>query len=125
MIGLMSTRPRPTHGVPIKSVANMEFHYVASVDEMKGFLTDKFGDGEEITRGANGARATADQAKAIVQDRPGIMVFMGNSPWGVHTEIWTGDDFNQGWIKGTTYPFGPGWAPVWFWSIGDPTLIDV
>jgi len=125
MIGLMSTRPRPTHGVPIKSVANMEFHYVASVDEMKGFLEDKFGDGEEITRGANGARATADQAKAIVQDRPGIMVFMGNSPWGVHTEIWTGDDFNQGWIKGATYPFGQGWAPVWFWSIGDPTLIDV
>ena len=53
------------------------------------------------------------------------MVFMGNSPWGVHTEIWTGDDFNQGWIKGATYPFGQGWAPVWFWSIGDPTLIDV
>jgi hypothetical protein len=124
MIGLQTTRPRPTHGVPIKSVANTVFRYVASVDEMKGFLKDKFGEGEEISRGANGARATADQAEAIVQDRPGIMVFMGNSPWGVHTEIWLGDDFNQDWMKGKT-PYGDGWAPVWFWSIGDPTLIDV
>ena len=126
MIGLQSKRkqPRPTHAVAIKSLANTVFHYVASVDEMKGFLKDKFGDGEEISRGANGARATADQAEAIVQDRPGIMVFMGNSPWGVHTEIWLGDDFNQDWMKGKT-PYGDGWAPVWFWSIGDPTLIDV
>jgi hypothetical protein len=22
-------------------------------------------------------------------------------------------------------PFGDGWAPVWFWSIGDPTLLDI
>ncbi len=124
MIGLMSTRPRPTHGVAIKSLANMEFHYVASVDEMKGFLTDTFGDGEEISRGANGGRATAEQAKAIIQDRPGIMVFMGNSPWGIHTEIGLGEDYNQNWMKGKG-PFGDGWAPVWFWSIGDPTLIDV
>ncbi|MGZ5912774.1 MAG: hypothetical protein ACXWLB_23085, partial [Reyranella sp.] len=51
MIGPQTTRPRPTHGVAIKSVANMVFRYVASVDEMKGFLTDTFGDGEEISRG--------------------------------------------------------------------------
>ncbi len=124
MIGLLTTRPRATHPVAIKSVANMVFRYVASVDEMKGFLTDMFGAGEEISRGANGARATADQAKAIIQDRPGIMVFMGSSPWGVHTEIWLGDDYNQRWMKGKG-PFGDGWAPVWFWGIGDPTLIDI
>jgi Type VI secretion system (T6SS), amidase effector protein 4 len=126
MIGLRTKRnpPRPTHVEKIKSVANMEFHYIASVDELKGFLTDTFGDGEEISRGANGARATEVQAKAIIQDRPGIMVFMGNSPWGVHTEIWLGDDYNQDWMK-RKGPYGDGWAPVWFWSIGDPTLIDV
>ena len=126
MIGLQSkrTQPRPTHAVAIKSLANTVFHYVASVDEMKGFLKDAFGEGEEISRGANGARATAEQAKAIIQDRPGIMVFMGSSPWGVHTEIWLGDDYNQNWMKGKG-PFGDGWAPVWFWSIGDPTLIDI
>ena len=50
----------------------------------------------------------------------GIVVFMGTSPWGVHTEIWTGNDFYQGWIKGKTAPFG--WAPVWFWSMGLPTV---
>ena len=120
----VGTQPRPTHAVAIKSLANTVFHYVASVDEMKGFLKDAFGEGEEISRGANGARATAEQAKAIIQDRPGIMVFMGSSPWGVHTEIWLGDDYNQNWMKGKG-PFGDGWAPVWFWSIGDPTLIDI
>ncbi len=126
MIGMRTKRnpPRPTHAEKIKAVANMEFHYIASVDELKGFLEDTFGEGEEISRGANGARATAEQAKAIIQDRPGIMVFMGSSPWGVHTEIWLGDDYNQGWMKGKG-PFGDGWAPVWFWSIGDPTLIDI
>jgi len=126
MIGMRTKRnpPRPTHAERIKAVANMEFHYIASVDELKGFLEDAFGDGEEISRGANGARATAEQAKAIIQDRPGIMVFMGNSPWGVHTEIWLGDDYNQDWMK-RKGPFGDGWAPVWFWSIGDPTLIDI
>ena len=120
MVGPQSTRPRPTNGVAIKSVANMTFRYIASVDEMKGFLTDKFGDGEEISRNAMGGAATAAQSKSSIQDRPGIVVFMGTSPWGVHTEIWTGNDFYQSWIKGKTAPFG--WAPVWFWSMGLPTV---
>ena len=127
MIGLWTrrTQPRRTHAEKIKSVANMEFHYIASVDEMKGFLEDTFGDGEEISPPASTKAAMAAHSKALIQDRPGILVFMGTSPWGVHTEIWTGDDFNQDWIQGQTYPFGPGWAPVYFWSIGDPSLIDI
>ena len=120
MVGLRSTRPRPNHRVPIAAAANKEFHYIASVDEMKGFLTQKFGDGEEISHNATGGTATPAQSKSYILNRPGIMVFMGNSPWGVHTEMWMGDDFYQGWIKGQTYPFGPGWAPVWFWSMGLP-----
>jgi hypothetical protein len=79
MVGPQSTRPRPTNGVAIKSVANMTFRYIASVDEMKGFLTDKFGDGEEISRNAMGGAATAAQSKSYIQDRPGIVVFMGTS----------------------------------------------
>ena len=59
-----------------------------------------------------------DQAKASILGRPGIVVFMGTQAWGVHTEIWTGEDFHQGWIKRQTYPFD--WAPVWFWDMGLP-----
>ena len=129
MIGTQTRRSdgdsRQTHGQKIKSVANMEFHYIASVDEMKDFLEDTFGDGEEISPPTSTKEAMAAHSKSLIQDRPGILVFMGTSPWGVHTEIWKGDDFNQGWIQGQTYPFGPGWAPVYFWSIGDPTLIDI
>jgi hypothetical protein len=45
MVGLRSTRLRPTHAAAIAAAANKNFHYIASVDEMKGFLTDQFGDG--------------------------------------------------------------------------------
>src|SRR5258707_9978311 len=93
MVGPQSARPRPTNGVAIKSIANMTFRYIASVDEMKGFLTDKFGDGEEISRNAMGEPATAAQSKSYNQDRPEIVVFMGTSPSHVHTEIWMRDDF--------------------------------
>ena len=127
MIGMRTKRnpPRPTHGEKIKAVANMEFHYIASVDELKGFLEDTFGQGEEISPPTGTLETMAAHSKALIQDRPGIVIFMGTSPWGVHTELWTGDDFYQDWIKGKTYPFGRGWAPLYFWSIGDPTLIDI
>jgi hypothetical protein len=82
MIGLRSTRPRPTHEQRIKSVANMEFHYVAAVDEMKGYLEARFGAGEEIS------------SRDDIDDRPGIVVFMGHETYGVHTEVWTGDNFH-------------------------------
>jgi len=96
MIGMRTRRSdgdsRPTHGQKIKAVANMEFHYIASVDEMKDFLEDTFGNGEEISPPASTKEAMAAHSKSLIQDRPGILVFMGTSPWGVHTEIWTGDD---------------------------------
>jgi len=53
----------------------------------------------------------------------GIVVFMGTSPWGVHTEIWLGDNFHQTFMKNN---FASLKMPnVWFWSLGDPTLIDI
>jgi hypothetical protein len=129
MIGTQTRRSdgdsRRTHAQKIKAVANMEFHYIASVDEMKDFLEDTFRDGEEISPPTGSVAAMAAHSKSLIQDRPGILVFMGTSPWGVHTEIWLGDDFNQDFMKGKEFVFGPGWAPVYFWSIGDPTLIDI
>jgi hypothetical protein len=110
MIGLRTNR-RATHGVRVRSVANMEFHYVAAVDEMKAFLEGTFGEGEEIT------------SRNDIDDRPGIVVFMGNQTYGIHTEVWIGDNFHQDFMKGN---FAALTRPrVWFWSIGDPNLIDI
>lgn len=110
MVGLQSNR-RATHGFKIKNAGNREFHYIASVDEMKWFLDSTFAQGVEIT------------SKDDIADQPGIVVFMGTVPYGIHTEIWTGDNFHQPWMKNNftalTRP------TVWFYSLGDPNLPDV
>jgi hypothetical protein len=110
MVGLRTIR-RPTHAARIKSVANMEFRYVASVDEMKAFLDDTFGEGDEIS------------SRTDIDDRPGIVVFMGHETYGVHTEVWTGDNFHQAFMRGNFVALTR--PKVWFWSIGDPNLIDI
>jgi hypothetical protein len=115
MVGIKSYR-RQTRGFKIASVANKEFHYIASVDEMKEFLDTTFGGGEEISSRGDGKVASLAEAQASVQGRPGIVVFMNNQSWGFHTEVWTGTDWHQGWMKGKTAPFG--WRRVWFWDMG-------
>jgi hypothetical protein len=45
------------------------------------------------------------------------VVFMGrNKPAGVHTEIWTGNDFHQDKMKGFFKSLELS-APVWFWEV--------
>ena len=83
LVGSQSYRRR-TNGFAIRSAANTTFRYIAAVDEMKDFLDSTFEEGVEIT------------SKADIEDKPGVVVFMGNQTYGIHTEIWTGDNFNQG-----------------------------
>ncbi len=110
MVGAHSIR-RATHAVKIASVGNKEFHYIAAVDEMKAFLDDIFEPGRKIS------------SRKDIDDQSGIVVFMGNSPWGVHTEVWTGDNFHQQFMKNN---FNSLTMPnVYFWSMGDPNLIDI
>ena len=110
MVGPQTNRRR-TNGFAIRSAANMTFRYIAAVDEMKDFLDNTFEDGVEI------------KSKADIEDKPGIVVFMGNQTYGIHTEIWTGDNFNQGFMRNN---FASLTRPkVWFWSVGDPDLIDI
>ncbi len=111
MVGQVTSRGRATHAQPIASAANMEFRYVASVDEMRDFLNDTFETGERIS------------SKDDIDDRPGIVVFMGNETYGIHTEIWTGDNFHQRQMK--NYFTALEQPNVFFWSIGDPNLIDI
>jgi hypothetical protein len=110
MVGEQSYRRR-TNGFAIRSAANRVFRYIAAVDEMKDFLDNTFEEGVEIT------------SRADIEDKPGIVVFMGRQTYGIHTEIWTGDNFHQGFMRNN---FASLTRPrVWFWSIGDPDLIDI
>ena len=115
MVGIKSYR-RPTRKFKIQAAANKEFHYIASVDEMKEFLNTTFGSGDEISRLADGKVASRDEAKSSILGRPGIVIFMNNQFAGLHTEIWTGFDWHQDWMKGRMDPFD--WRPLWFWDMG-------
>jgi hypothetical protein len=106
---------RANHSEKIGS-AGREFRYLASVDEMKEFLNATFGGGERITRRADGKPASRAEAKSYILGRAGIVVFMGNQTSGIHTEIWNGDDFHQGWMKKREDVFDL--DPVWFWDMG-------
>ena len=125
MVGPQSYRRR-TNGFAIRSAANMTFRYIAAVDEMKDFLDNTFEEGVAITKvdGADPVTAGTDLAFAVtIEDKPGIVVFMGNQTYGIHTEIWTGDNFHQGFMRNN---FAALTRPqVWFWSVGDPDLIDI
>jgi hypothetical protein len=110
MVGVHSVR-RNTHSVKIARAGDREFHYLAAVDEMKAFLDDTFEPGRKIS------------SRKDIEDQPGIVVFMGTSPWGVHTEIWLGDNFHQIFMKNNLASLTM--KNIWFWSLGDPTLIDI
>ena len=110
MVGPLTYR-RKTHGFAIKSAPGQTFRYVAAVDEMKDFLDNTFEAGVEI------------KSKDDIADQPGIVVFMSGLTYGLHTEIWLGDNYNQGFMRNN---FAALTRPkVWFWSIGDPNAIDI
>ena len=68
MVGVKSYR-RPTRKFKIQAAANKEFHYIASVDEMKEFLDTTFESGEEISRLGDGKVASRAEAK-VFHSRP-------------------------------------------------------
>jgi hypothetical protein len=111
LIGTRSVRGRLTHSATIARAGNKEFHYLASVDEMKGFLDRTFEPGRKIS------------SRKDIEDQPGIVVFMGTAQSGIHTEIWIGDNFHQTFMKNNFASLG--WPNTWFWSLGDPTLVDI
>jgi len=116
MVGPRSKRAggepgRANHSADIGPPVSRKFYYVAAVDEFKEFLTDTFGDGENIS------------GPKDVAGRPGIMIFMNKKRYGEHAELWDGSDFHQGWMKAQAklaptnkfYPFS--WSPIWFWTV--------
>jgi hypothetical protein len=111
LVGPNSVRPRPNDKATIARASNTEFYYLASVDEMKRVPRPDFRAGPEDFephrhRGSAGNRRVH-----------------GHSSGGVHTEIWTGDNFHQTFMKNN---FASLKMPnVWFWRLGDPTLDDI
>ncbi|MCJ2036721.1 T6SS effector amidase Tae4 family protein [Methylobacterium sp. J-068] len=64
--------------------------YVGNVAEIEKFLTDNFGTTDDIKPGTK----SADQMKAAIYGRRGILVFRDNG-LGFHTELWDGHDIVQ------------------------------
>ena len=115
MVGTQEYR-RKTRGFKIRCGRHKEFHYLASVDEMKEFLNTTFGGGEEIFAPRRWQAGVSNRGE-IVRSGPARDRRLHEQPVrGFHTEVWTGDDWHQGWMKGRMDPFG--WGPVWFWDMG-------
>jgi Type VI secretion system (T6SS), amidase effector protein 4 len=116
MVGPRSIR-RDNKKIAVAAAANKYFYYIGAVDEMKDFLEKKFEDGERISGGDDNKPIKYQDQVSAIKDRTGIVVFMGrNKPSGVHTEIWTGNDFHQDKMKGFFKSLEQS-APVWFWEV--------
>jgi type VI secretion system (T6SS) effector Tae4 (amidase) len=69
-------------------------YYLLAVDEMKWFLEDNFGMGDEISAGEGGGRRSRNDMKTVLEGRTGILVF-SNLRYGTHTELWDGNHMHQ------------------------------
>jgi hypothetical protein len=99
------------------AAASKYFYYIRAVNEMKAFLEDTFEQGERISGDDDNKPIKYQDQVSLIKDRTGIVVFMGrNRPSGVHTEIWTGNDFHQSKMKGFFKSLEQS-APVWFWEV--------
>ena len=87
--------------------------YLLAVDEMKWFLEDNFGMGDELTSNGSGApRPSRADMMQTLSDRTGILVFM-KGPYGLHTELWDVDHMHQRDISPAVFD-----APhVYFWDV--------
>jgi Type VI secretion system (T6SS), amidase effector protein 4 len=116
MVGSRSCR-RDNKKIANAAAANKYFYYLMAVDEMKYFLEHTFEDGERISGNDDSKPIAYQDQVALLKGRTGIVVFMGrNKPAGVHTEIWTGNDFHQDKMKGFFKSLELS-APVWFWEV--------
>jgi type VI secretion system (T6SS) effector Tae4 (amidase) len=71
------------------------YYYLLAVDEMKWFLEENFGEGEEISLGKNNKRVVKiSDMMAVLNGRTGILVF-SNLHYGTHTELWNVDHLHQ------------------------------
>ena len=88
-------------------------NYLLAVDEVKWFLEDNYGMGDEISRGPNGSRLTnIRDMTSVLSGRTGILVF-SNLRYGAHTELWDVDHMHQRDISPAVF----NQPQVWFWDV--------
>jgi hypothetical protein len=86
--------------------------YLLAVDEMKWFLEQNFGLGDEISSDGTGNRRNLREMLAALNGRTGILVF-SNLHYGTHTELWDVDHMHQRDISSAVFN-----APkVLFWDV--------
>ena len=69
-------------------------YYLLAVDEMKWFLEDNYGLGDEISTDDSGRRRSVQQQTQVLSGRTGILVFSNNA-FGAQTELWDVDHMHQ------------------------------
>jgi hypothetical protein len=89
-IGLMSNRRQTS----LIATSTGRLRYLLAVDEMKWFLEQNFGAGDEISTGDDGTRRGIQDMMQVLNGRTGILVF-SNLRYGTHTELWDVDHMHQ------------------------------
>lgn len=87
-------------------------YYLLAVDEMKWFLEQNYGMGDEISTDDNGNRRSVDDMKGVLDGRTGILVF-SDLRYGMHTELWDVDHMHQRDISPAVFHA----AKVLFWDV--------
>ena len=108
LIGPMSNRRRNSS---ITTSIGTNF-YLLAVDEMKWFLEQNFGLGEEISKDDDGGRRSIEGMKDVLNGRTGILVF-SDLRFGAHTELWDVDHMDQGDISSALFRQ----PKVLFWDV--------
>jgi len=87
-------------------------NYLLAVDEMKWFLEQNFGMGDEISKDDNGNRRSLQDMMDVLNGRTGILVF-SDLHYGTHTELWDVDHMHQRDISPAVFHA----AKVLFWDV--------
>jgi hypothetical protein len=76
------------------TISGTVYYYVLAVDEMEKYLSQRYGAGELLTMDKTAKPSQAEQFKAYLQGRQGVLVFRDGGA-GFHTELWNGQNCEQ------------------------------
>ena len=107
-IGPMSNRRRNS----VITTPTGTRNYLLAVDEMKWFLEQNYGMGDEISTDDNGARRNLQGMKSVLDGRTGVLVF-SDLHYGMHTELWDVDHMHQRDISSAVFNA----SKVLFWDV--------
>jgi hypothetical protein len=110
-------RGRLHHRADEQPAQELVHHYghpqhLLAVDEMKWFLGQNFGVGDEIGKDDNGKRRLLQDMMNVLNGRTGSLVF-SDLAFGAHTELWDVDHMHQRDISTAVFNA----AKVLFWDV--------